>query len=89
MRKIYPHVIVLQHDAVVTTVDVIVAPLVPPSSMTPGRLNPLLTLLGQSVILQAPNLVAVPRSRLRKPVDNLSEERSRIIAAIDMLFAGS
>ena len=89
MRKFYPHLIVLQHDSVKATADVIVAPLVNPSFMLPGRINPLLELLGQSVVLQTANLTAVPRTGLKRSIANLAESRSCIIAAIDLLFAGN
>ena len=89
MRSFYPYFTILQHDSVSSTADIVVAPLVHPSSTRPARINPLLEVCGRSLVLQTANLVAISRSRLRDPVENLAESRSPIIAAIDLWFAGS
>ncbi len=65
------------------------APLVLPQFTNPGRINPSLMLLGQSVVLQTSNLLTVQRSRSKRPIANLAESRDRIIKAIDLLFVSS
>ncbi len=40
-------------------------------------------------MLLTPNLALMPRHLLKLPATNLEVQRARIIAAIDMLFAGS
>ena len=86
---IYPHVIVIQHDSLMTTGDVIVAPLVAPLKMPRTRVYPLLALRSDIVMLLTPNLATFPRRFLKRPVTNLATQRGDIVAAVDMLFVGS
>jgi hypothetical protein len=40
-------------------------------------------------MLLTPDLASLPRTALKQRIANLEHERSRIIAALDLLFAGS
>ena len=89
MRMRYPYVIALQHDRAEATGSVIIAPLAAPLVQRRSRLYPLLEMLGNSLMMLTPDLAAIARRHLARPVTNLAHERERIIAAIDLLFVGS
>jgi toxin CcdB len=89
-RKAMPYLIVLQHDRGSETSYVIVAALVPPlKSGIASRLYPVLQVEGKQLMLLTPDLASLPRTALKQRIANLEHERSRIIAALDLLFAGS
>ena len=89
-RKAMPYLMVLQHDRVSETSFVIVAALVPPlKSGVASRLYPVLRFDGRELMLLTPDLASLPRAVLKQRIANLDHERSRIIAALDLLFAGS
>jgi toxin CcdB len=54
----------------------------------PRRLNPVIEVGGEPLILAAHLLAALPRAALGRPVGSLAHERDRIRAALDMLFLG-
>ena len=89
MRGAYPYLVILEHDSVPVSSNVIATPLVPPFRTSTSRLHPLLELHGKPMLLLTPLLGQFPRRLLRRPSANFSEFRPRIIAAVDMLFAGS
>ena len=69
----------------------VVVPLVPTSerlSETP-RLNPHLDYEGELYSLETQWIVAVPRSRLGRPIGNLSSCGDLVIRALDALFTDS
>ena len=88
-RDRYPRVIVLQHDGVANTGNVIVAPLVAPLSALRSRAYPILQVLNSPMMMLTPDLAGIGKRHLKRPVANLADQRDRIIAAIDTLFAGS
>lgn len=81
--------IVLQHDGITLTSHVVIAPLTPPLVQIVSRAYPILEVLGMPAMMLTPDLAVVTRNRLLGPIANLADQRGRIIAAIDMLFAGS
>ena len=84
-----PFVINLQSDLLIEIRAVVVAPLVSAGGLRRDqRLYPILEVAGQPVALVVTELATLPRSALRRPVANLAAERSRIIAALDLLFTG-
>ncbi len=50
------------------------------------NLNPLLTVDGESLVLDTATLGAVPMATLRRPVAHLSNGRDEVTAALDTLF---
>ena len=88
-RPVYPYLVVLQHDSVALSSDVVVAPLTPSLRASASRIQPVLDVQSKPVLLRTPLLGAVPRRLLRGPVGSLQQSRDQIIAAIDLLFVGS
>jgi toxin CcdB len=89
-RKAMPYLIVLQHDRGSETSFVVVAALVPPlKSDAPSRLYPVFRLEGKELMLLTPDLASLPRASLKQRIASLEHERNRIVAALDLLFAGS
>ena len=52
------------------------------------RLNPVLEVLGEPLVLLAHLPATLPAKALPPPVANLSAEHGRIVDALDMLFQG-
>jgi toxin CcdB len=84
----FPFVLVLQSDWVSNTSSVIVAPLVPTDRERQARLYPHFEVEGRHIVAAVSDLAAIPRAVLSNPVANVSSERDRIIAALDLLFTG-
>jgi toxin CcdB len=68
----------------------VVAPLVPitRASQPADRLNPVFIVEGESHSMMTEFLAAVPSTVLHDTGHELSAERDRIVAALDMLFHG-
>lgn len=68
----------------------VVVPLLPADRAPPPmqRLNPVLTVEGEAVVMITQNLAAVPRRELGDVLTNLSEQADAIRDALDMLFIG-
>ena len=65
-------------------------PLVTPlKSGRSSRLYPQFAIGGKEYTLLTPDLASLPRSVLGEPVANLSAERDKIVAALDILLVGS
>ena len=88
-RSFYPYLLVLQHDGMPISTDVIVAPLVNLPKHEWSRLYPEIEIGGRLLVLLTPALGRVPSWLLRENVGNGGDYRDRIIAAIDLVFAGS
>ncbi len=52
------------------------------------RLTPVLTIEGESFLLETPKMGALPRRALKTPVASLNWAQDEIIAALDFLFHG-
>lgn len=87
-RRAMPFLLILQADLVSETDSVIVAPLTPLMRPAGSRLYPEFEVDGKKHMLLTPDLASIPRSALTERVGSLSEEWSRITAAIDILFTG-
>ena len=89
-RDRQPFLITLQSDLLSRTLDtVVVAPLEPANADTfADRLNPQLTIDGESYVLIAQEVVTVRKAALGQARGSLVGERDRIIAALDVLFTG-
>ena len=68
----------------------VVVPLLPKSSApSPAqRLNPVLSVEGQVMVMATQYMAAVPERELRSRVGSLAKEQDEISAALDMLFLG-
>ena len=84
-----PFLINLQSDLLARTLDtVVVAPLEPARGAFVDRLNPPVTVDGESYVVIAQEMVTVRKSALGKPCGSVASERDKIVAALDLLFAG-
>lgn len=68
----------------------VVVPLLPVDRTPPPmqRLNPVLNVEGEAVVMITQNLAAVPRRELGEVRPNMSEQADAIREALDMLFIG-
>jgi toxin CcdB len=84
-----PYLVVLQSDLVSGLTSAVVAPLVPLDLMKGAdRLNPIVPVEGREFWLATQELFAVDQRFLRGKVATLSDQRDKIVAALDMLFTG-
>ena len=89
-RKHTPFLLDVQNDFIDSLTTRVVVPLRRASSFgpRPSELNPLLTIGGESVVLDTAALGAVPVSELRKAVAKVTTERIEVRNALDALFGG-
>ncbi len=89
-RDRQPYLVALQSDLLARSLDtIVVAPLEPAGAGTfADRLNPRLEINGEPFVLIAQELVTVRKASLGQPRASLAADRDKIIAALDMLFAG-
>ena len=89
-RERQPFLVALQSDLLARTLDtVVVAPLERAETGSfADRLNPRVTVDGAPFALIAQEIVTVHKSALKDSVGSLAAERDKIIAALDLLFAG-
>jgi toxin CcdB len=85
----HPYLIILQSEIVPGIETCVVAPLVSPRSLKFfERLLPKVTVKGVQYTILTPNMAAIRKEKLGKPIANLEAERYRILAAIDLVFVG-
>ena len=90
-RARIPCLLDVQSDLLDMLATRVVVPLYKPEVLrgkAAERLNPVFEIKGRKVTMHTPELAGVPRKILGEPVDNLSSERSAIIAALDLVFTG-
>lgn len=88
----YPLLLDVQSDLFAQLDTRVVVPLSPRdrySAPLIGRAIPLVTVRGREYALVVPLLAAVAKNILGKPAGSLSDRRADIIAALDLLLAGS
>jgi len=85
-----PYLLDIQSELLAGLATRVVVPLFYPEAFTkPARiLNPLVTVEGHQVVMATQELAGLARQHLGERVDSLTTERSRIIAALDLLFTG-
>ena len=84
------YLLVFQTDLLSGLNTRMVVPLLP-RSLAPipaRRLNPVLCIEGQELIMATQYMAAVPESELRAGAGNLATDQDEISAALDMLFLG-
>ncbi|MGE5504312.1 MAG: CcdB family protein [Actinomycetota bacterium] len=84
-----PYLVDIQDDGLAALHTRIVVPLVRPEAVQPlRRLNPVVEVGGERLVLVVQNMGAVPRDVLRDRVASLEHRRDDIVAALDFLFTG-
>lgn len=84
-----PYIVDLQHEMLSALSTRIMAPLVasqPTAAPTVQRLNPIVVIDDQAYFLSTAEIASVPLKELAGCVGNLSEYRSELLAAVDLLF---
>lgn len=84
------YVVDCQADTLSHLTTRIVAPLLPQDHVPPslGKLHPVLTVDGETLVLTTHLLSAMPARQLGAPHISLRNEHDRIMAALDMLLTG-
>jgi len=90
-RTRIPYLLDVQAELLDALATRVVVPLCRPdvlSGKPAERLNPQFELEGRKVLMLTPELAGVSRKALGERVANLADERSAIIAALDLVFTG-
>ncbi|HTT99814.1 MAG TPA: CcdB family protein [Rhizomicrobium sp.] len=88
-RESRPYLINIQHPFFEERATRIVAPLVVAAAILPqGRLNPIVTMQHQKLHFSPTEMFTISLRHLRSPVVNLSADRDKLLAAIDLVFTG-
>jgi toxin CcdB len=88
-RDRHPFFVVLQSDVLQHLNTRVVAPLIAPNaSRALERFMPAVSILGSKLVIDVANVGVLPVKVATAPVTNLEAERYRIVAAIDLVFAG-
>jgi toxin CcdB len=86
-----PYLLDVQAELLDALATRVVVPLCRPdvlSGKPAERLNPQFELEGRKVLMLTPELAGVSRKALGEQVANLADERTAIIAALDLVFTG-
>ena len=84
-----PYLLIVQHGIWDDRPTRVVVPFVAVSAIHPERrLNPAFNIQGKLYYLSPTEIIAIPVRRLREQLDNLADERDRIVAALDLVFTG-
>lgn len=84
-----PYIVDLQHEMLSALSTRIMAPLVasnPTAAPAVQRLNPTVVIDDRAYFLSAAEMASVPVKELAGCAGNLSEYRSELLAAVDLLF---
>ena len=88
-REHRPYLVDVQHPFFEERATRIVAPLVIAAAILPhDRLNPVVTVQRKDLHFSPTEMFTISLRNLRNPVANLSADRDRLIAAIDLVFTG-
>lgn len=90
-NKEIPFLVDVQSDLLSELKTRLVIPLVPLSNLKPrplAKLAPEMAIEGTALILMTPLLAGVSVKELGEPVENLLDQRPKILAAIDFLISG-
>jgi toxin CcdB len=91
-RNKIPYLLDLQCDLLQDLNTRVVAPLYDVAVVNRPQvrgLTPIFAVEGRQVVMVTPELAGIPVRRLPPKIDNLANERSAIIAAIDVLSTGA
>jgi toxin CcdB len=86
-----PYLLVLQADLFDALATRVVAPLIPLETSGPAldRLNPVISIEGNSFVISIAELAGVPVQALGDRVVSVTGSRLGVISALDFLFTGS
>jgi len=90
-RTTYPYLLSVQNDLLSALSTTLVIPLIPTALAEPfqlTKLNPDVTVEGKQFVLMTQDMASISKAELSHVVSNLSNDRDRITAAIDLLFFG-
>ena len=90
-RARIPYLLDVQSDLLDPLATRVVVPLCKPEVLKgklAEQLNPVLEVEGRKMAMLTPELAGVSRKILGEQIGNLSDERSSIIAALDLLITG-
>lgn len=90
-RARVPYLLDVQSDLLDPLATRVVVPLCKPEVLKgklAERLNPVFEVGGRKVAMLTPELAGVSRKMLGERIGNLADERSSIIAALDLLITG-
>lgn len=84
-----PYLLDVQCDWVRTELRVVV-PLVRADYHGPPmkRLNPMVEIDGQALVMSPTEIGSLPENQLGKPIASLAAQRDQVVAALDFLFQG-
>ncbi len=85
-----PYLLDIQHDLLSQLTTRVVIPLVLQDTMSipADILNPVFTIEGRDVVLSTAELAGIDKKLLGSVVTNITQDRDKIIAAIDLLVTG-
>lgn len=85
-----PYLLDIQNDLIDALKTRVVVPLVSPSKVqvAVSRLMPIFEIEGTSLVMDTTLMAGISSRLIGKKVADLSHERSRIIAALDVLISG-
>ncbi|MGH8752702.1 MAG: CcdB family protein [Burkholderiales bacterium] len=90
-RARIPYLLDVQSDLLEPLTTRVVVPLCKPEVLKgklADRLNPVFEIEGKKIVMLTPELAGVPAKIFGERIDNLSNQRGSIIAALDLLFTG-
>lgn len=89
-RAAVPYLLDVQSDLVAKAATCVVVPLISPerAGRPVERLMPTFEIAGEAWVMDTLQLAGVPRRILGGAVADLAHERTRILAALDMLVSG-
>lgn len=89
MGDAVPYVVDMQSDQLAGLPTRMIAPLARPEDFQPlRRLNPLVEIGGERLVIMIHLMAAVPRDVLAASVASVADHRDDIINALDFLFTG-
>jgi toxin CcdB len=86
-----PYLMVLQSELLDGLATQVVVPLVKPLALggkAAARLNPIVSIDGEDVVMLTQQVGAVATRSLTKRVGNVADHREAIVGALDFLFSG-
>jgi toxin CcdB len=89
-RRRVPYLLSVQSDLIGDMRTCVVVPLISPqhAEIATTGLMPILHVEGKPWVMDTPLLAGISRKALGPPVADLSQERSVILAALDLLISG-
>lgn len=85
-----PYLLDIQHDLLSQLATRVVIPLVLQEALSVPAdiLNPVFTIEDRDVVLSTAELAGVDKKQLGPVITNISQDRAKIVAAIDLLVTG-